>query len=324
VLPTVPPRYDHQVANCRLFSSRYLLIALALATIGFSCGCQALHPFTQNTKAKLSSAREWANGGLEALQSGHMQRAQSFFKRATEQSPTDFRARANLARTLSQAGELNTAIAEMQQAVQHSTNDPSMLIELGTMYLSAGQVANANAQAEIALAADHRFASAWKLKGQIARSQNQLDEALAHLHKAASCDPDRLDIHLELVNTHRANDEPLKALAAVDHLLAQHPIDSQPIQAIVAKSEILMQLNQQSTAIATLRRAQSAESTSAEIAARLVQLQIRNGRLADAKSTLNQARIQFPDSDQLHDLALALQPPGKRPQQYASEDTLIR
>jgi tetratricopeptide (TPR) repeat protein len=307
-----------------LFNNRWLLIVLSWATIGVGGGCQALHPFAQTTKAKLSSAREWANGGLEAFQSGHMQRAQGFFKRATEQSPTDFRSRANLARTLSQSGELNTAIAEMQQAVKHSANDPAMLVELGAMYLSAGQIANANAQAEIALAANHRFASAWKLKGQIARSQNELDQALAHLHKAASCSPDRLDIHLELVNTYRAKDEPLKALAAVDHLLAQHPIDSQPIQAIVAKSEILMQLNQQSTAIATLRRAQTGDSTSAEIAARLVQLQIRTGRLANAKATLNQARIQFPDSDQLLELAQILQSPASHGQQVASEDSLLR
>ena len=74
------------------------------------------------------------------MQSGHLQRAEGFFTRAAEQHPTDFRNRANLARTHFRSGEISKAIQEMEAAVELSDNDPWMTVELGQMYLAKGDL----------------------------------------------------------------------------------------------------------------------------------------------------------------------------------------
>jgi tetratricopeptide (TPR) repeat protein len=270
-------------------------------------GCQALHPFTEHTKAKLTSARKWANGGLEALQSGHVQRAQGFFKRAAEQRPDDFRNRANLARAHFQAGEHDQAVREMQYAVILSNNDPQMAIELGQMQLAIGDAESARLQVDQVLKADRQFSLAWILLGKINRYQGNLQEALNCLHKAAGFAPENLDIQMELAKTYRANNEPYKALAAIDLLLNRHPNDAQPEQAILSKADILLQLDQTSAAIATLRRANAERSKSEAIATKLVQIQLDAGKAKQADETLKGLRQQFPDSNELRRMAEQLE-----------------
>ena len=269
-------------------------------------GCQTLHPFAERTKSKIVSARSWANGGLEAMQSGHLQRAQGFFTRAAEQHPTDFRTRANLARTHFRSGEIETAIQEMETAVSLSGNDPWMTVELGQMYLSQGNLVKARERAEQVIAAKHNFVPGYTLLGQVSRRAGDYDQALAYLHKAASLDPADLSVPLELVKAYRGNKEPRKALAAIDHLLLHHPIDSQPEQAILAKADILIELGQNSTAIATLRQAMNEQQPTVAVATKLAKLQMEVGKLDQARETIVRAQAEFPEVQEVHFLARQL------------------
>ncbi len=269
-------------------------------------GCQSLHPFAQRTKSQIASARSWANGGLEAMQSGHLQRAEGFFTRAAEQHPTDFRNRANLARTYFRSGDVEKAIQEMDAAVALSGNDPLMVVELGQMYLSQGDLAKARQQAEQAMAAVHHFVPGYTLLGQVSSRAGQHDQALAYLQKAASLDPSDLSIPTELAKAYRANREPRKALAAIDHLLSLHPIDSQPEQAILAKADILVELDQHSTAIATLRQAMQGQQSTVAVATKLVNLQVDVGKLNQARETIVRAQGKFPDAQEVESIAREL------------------
>jgi Tfp pilus assembly protein PilF len=283
--------------------SANLQLPVAVLCIMACAGCQALHPFTAHTKAKLASARSWANGGLEALQAGHLQQAQGFFQRATEQRPNDFRSRANLARAHFQAGEFDSAAKEMRLAVLLSDNDPFMVVELGQMQLAAGDPVSARQQAEKVLKNDRQFVPAWILQGKISRHEGDFKVAMVYLHKAAGLAPENLDIQMELAKTYQINNEPLKALAAIDHLLSRHPIDAQPEQAILTKANLLVAMNQNSTAIATLRRAMTERSTSPAISTRLVQLQLDAGQTQQANQTLDAVRQEFPESEELKMMA---------------------
>ena len=269
-------------------------------------GCQTLHPFAERTKSKIVSARSWANGGLEAMQSGHLQRAQGFFSRAAEQHPTDFRTRANLARTHFRSGEIDRAIREMETAVKLSEGDPWMAVELGQMYLSNGDLAKAKQQAEEVIAAKHNFVPGYTLLGQVSSRAGDYEQALAYLHKAASLDPSDLSIPLELVKTYRGNQEPRKALAAIDHLLSRHPIDSQPEQAILAKADILIELNQHSTAIATLRQAMNEQRPTVAVATKLAKLQMEAGKIDQARETIVRAQTKFPEVQEVQLMARQL------------------
>ena len=284
-----------------------------------STGCQALHPFAERTKSKIVSARSWANGGLEAMQSGHLQRAQGFFTRAAEQHPTDFRTRANLARTHFRSGEIERAIREMEKAVKLSDNDPWMAVELGQMYLSKGDLAKARQQAQQTIDAKHNFVPGYTLLGQVSSREGDYDQALAYLHKAASLAPADLNIPLELVKTYRGNNEPRKALAAIDHLLSHHPIDSQPEQAILAKADILVELGQQSTAIATLRQAMNEQRPTVAVATKLAKLQIESGKLDQAHETLVRAQTRFPEVQEVNLMARQLSDLG-----FAGTETKLR
>jgi len=269
-------------------------------------GCRTFHPFAERTKSQIVSARSWANGGLEAMQSGHLQRAEGFFTRAAEQHPTDFRNRANLARTHFRSGEIEKAVQEMEAAVALSGNDPWMTVELGQMYLAKGDFAKARQQAERAMEEVHRFVPSYTLLGQVSVRAGDYDQALAYLHKAASLDPTDLSIPIELAKAYRGNREPRKALAAIDHLLAGHPVDSQPEQAILTKADILIELNQQSTAIATLRQAMQGQHPTVAVANKLVNLQVRAGKLSQARETIVRAQAKFPDVEEVQMLAQQL------------------
>lgn len=276
----------------RLFSIRNrscLLFALLL----LSAGCQSLQPFAQRTREKIAAARQYANGGLEAFQCGQLQRARGFFQQATEQRPDDFRSRANLARTMDQSGELSGAIVQMQQAVEQSGNDPRMLVELGEMYLRAGQYLPAMRQAENALKEDYHLASAWHLKGKVHRARSEWKSALEEFQRAAGLSPGDAQLPLDIAITYRKLGQPLKALASIENLLAQFPVDSQPESALLMKSELLLDQKQHATAIAMLRRATRAQPESAQLVAQLAQAQSQAGQWSDARATLVRGQKQF-------------------------------
>lgn len=240
------------------------------------------------------------------MQSGHFQRAQGFFTRAAEQHPTDFRTRANLARTHFRSGDIDKAIQEMETAVKLSGNDPWMAVELGQMYLSKGDLPRARQRAEQVIAAKHNFVPGYTLLGQVNNRAGDYEQALAYLHKAASLDPTDLSIPLELVKAYRGNKEPRKALAAIDHLLSHHPIDSQPAQAILAKADILVELGQHSTAISTLRQAMNEQQPTVAVATKLAKLQMETGRFDQARETIVSAQTKFPEVQEVQLLARQL------------------
>ena len=111
---------------------------------------------------------------------------------------------------------------------------------------------------------------------------------------------------LELVKAYRGNNEPRKALAAIDHLLSHHPIDSQPEQAILAKADILVELGQHSTAIATLRQAMNEQQPTVAVATKLTKLQIQVGKLDQARETIVRAQTEFPEVQDVQLLARQL------------------
>ena len=258
-------------------------------------GCQTLHPFAERTKSRIVSARSWANGGLEAMQSGHLQPAEVFFARAAEQHPTDFRNRANLARTHFRNAEIEKAIQEMEAVAVLSGNDPMILVELGRMYLGNGNLNAARKQAKLALREVRHFVPAYSLLGQVSSREGDHDRALAYLHKAARLDPSDLRIPMKLAWAYRANSEPRKALAVIDHLLSRHPIDSHPEQAILAKADLLAELDLVSTAITTLRQAMDEQQTTISVAVKLVDLQMEVGETSQARQTVARAREKFPN-----------------------------
>lgn len=271
-------------------------------------GCQTFHPFAKKTREKIVSARQWANNGLEAFQNGHLDQAKGLFSRASEQNPTDYRIRANLAKTLYQSGDPEQAIAEMKRAVALSSNDPKLLITLGQMYADLGALDLAQEQVDLALAPNHRFAPAWELKGKISKSKGDYQNALANFQKALGYAPDVVSVQLEIVDTYQRMGEPLRALSAVEQVLQRNPIDKQLESTIVAKSDALIELKQFRPAIDLLQSASRRPEATSELFVRLGHAQLLAGDSAGARATVNRGQQVFPQLPVFHELAQSLLP----------------
>jgi len=277
-----------------------------LVILSFAAGCQTFHPFAKKTREKLSSARQWANNGLEAFQNGHLEKAKSLFSRASQQNPDDYRIRADLARTLYQSGDRAHAIAEMTKAVELSRKDPKLLIELGQMHFGTGQTEQAQKQVTLALDSDHRFAPAFELSGRIAKSKGDYQTALADFQKSLGYTPDVTSVQLEIVDTYQRMGEPLRALSAVDQVLSRLPLDQQPEPALLAKSAALIQLNQLNPAIDLLQVVSRRASTSSDVFIKLGHAQFLAGDTAGSRATISRGQQNFPNLQVFNQLAQSI------------------
>jgi tetratricopeptide (TPR) repeat protein len=272
-----------------------------------STGCSSLQPFRQTVQPKLAAAKQWTKGGIEALHSGRIAQAKSFFSRAADENPRDPVAHANLARTELQAGDTGAAIAHMQTASNLAAGDPRLIVELGEMQLAAGQWLAAKRQSEIALEINHRFAPAWKLNGETNLAKGDFELALADFQRAAGIDSTVPGLQLSIIETYQKLGQPLRALSAAEQLLSQYPPDQQPEPALLAKSVALMELKQISPAIDILQAASDREAAGEQVYLRLSQAQLLAGQPSAARLTLTRAKIAHPRQPQFDVLLSQLQ-----------------
>ena len=292
------------VSQFRRWSWFWLGIMACLMT---NTGCQSFHPFAQKTRDSIRSASQWACGGLEAVQKGKLDQAKGFFTKAAEENPNDFRVRANLARTLQQSGETQLAIRQMQHAVELSRGDSRMQVELGEMYLDAGQWLPARQQAQVAIEANHQYAPAWALRGKTEKAKGNYEQALADFQKALGYAPGTTAIQLQIVDTYQKMGQPLLALSAVEQVLNRLSVDQQPEEALIAKSVALMDLKQLRPAIDLLETASLREKASSEIFVRLSQAQLLAGQTSKARMTLGRGQEAFPNLTVFDELVTELQ-----------------
>ena len=288
------------------------LVMVLLPILSVSMGCQSFQPLKQATREHVGIARQWTRGGIEALQSGRLGHAKSCFAKAAAHDPGDQLAHANLARTVIQNGDAKQAIDHMRRAVELSNNDPRLIVELGEMYLEAGQWLPAKEQAEQAHGIDHRFAPAWALQGRTSLAKGNLESALADFQKAAGFDPELLEVQLAIAETYQKMNQPLRSLSAVEQLLSRYPPGQQPESALIAKSVALIELNKFSPAIAMMRTASQREGASSEIFFRLGQAQLLAGQVSQARLTLIRAQRVFPNQPEFGSLLSKLQSAEQR------------
>ncbi|MDG1874236.1 MAG: tetratricopeptide repeat protein [Mariniblastus sp.] len=292
----------------RLITSFLLLLGLLVAC----SGCQTFSQFTQKSAPNIYSPKQWADHGLEAFQNGHLDKARGLFSRAAEQNPNDFRVRANLARALHQSGDRQRSIIEMQIAADLSNGDPEMLVELGQMYLDAGQWLPARRQVELALESNHLFAPAWALSGKTAKSKGNYEQALADFQRALGYAPELTDVQLEIVDTYQRLGKPLRALSAAEQLLSKHPNDEQPESAIIAKGIALIELDQIGPAIDLLQAASERKNASSQIFVQLSQAELLANNLSKARLALARGKQNFPNLQIFEQLESELTPAEER------------
>ena len=303
--------------------SAVLRCVCAVAILSSVLGCHSFQPLRKHTNQQVTLARQWTKGGLEALQNGSLNQAKSCFSRAVEHDPNDQYVHANLARAVARQGDTNLAIDHMRRAVELSCNDPKLVVELGELYLQAGQWLPAKRAADLALEKNHRFAPAWALQAKTSRAKGNLDQALSEFQRSAGIDSQNVEVQMAIVEIYQEMKQPLRALSAVEQLLSQFPPDQQPEPALVAKGVALMELKQLSPAIELLQTASQRDDATSEVYLRLGQAQLLAGQVSQARLTLSQAKIAFPQQQAFDELLTKLQS-GQQPHVAAVESRALR
>ena len=303
VLPSLS-NHPHCQSSRQAVSRIGVLLSFVLLT---SIGCQTFQPFAQKTHQKLVSAKQWASGGIDAFQNGRIDQAKGLFSRAAQQNPNDASVRENLALTLHENGETQQAILQMQHAVDLSNNDPRMLVQLGELYLDAGQWIPARRQVELALERDHRYAPAWVLSGKTEKAKSNFEQALADFQRAIGLDSDLPQIEMQIVDTYQQMGQPHRALSAAEQILSKHASDDQPEAAVLAKSVALIALKQFNPAIDILQTASEKERASSDVFVRLGQAQLLAGQASQARLTLNRGKQVYPNLAVFDELVTDLQ-----------------
>lgn len=244
---------------------RYRCLATILVALLITTGCKSLAPFGQSMRTRVAAARQWTENGVAAVQRGAVSEARDYFSKASSQLPQDHEIVVNLARTHFQEGQYQPAIKELNRAIKINGHDEKLLVELGQYLLADGQVDAASEKAQLALQKNHRCACAWLLSGRVHAARGDDQAALGDYQKAIGIDPQREDIQLEIVRGYRRLNNPLRALSAVENILEQYPSHQQPEAAILEKSQALLQLKQNKSALETLSQAIADGNQSPEI-----------------------------------------------------------
>jgi tetratricopeptide (TPR) repeat protein len=289
------PLVDHCESTFRILNLVKRIGCITLLLI--ANGCVALKPFQAAGRSSMAQriSQQWNNVGLDALNTGKLSQAKSFFSRAAAEDPKDGLARVNLARTLRKENDLAAGLIEMQKGVELTGGrDPKLIAELGEMYLDAGQWIQANHHAELAIQIDHRCAAAWALRGRVQHAKGDYQTALANYQRAASLDSDLPSVQLSIAEVYHDLGEPLRALSAIEKVLQKYPLDQQSEAVLLAKGEVLMDLQQLNAAIEVLQSASERPDASSTTYLRLAEAQVTSGQISQARQTLNRGRELHP------------------------------
>lgn len=263
--------------------------AIALGCLVFiGTGCRSFRYNSRESDETIALTRQLALQGKNAQQKGEWDKAEAYFAEAVQKSPTDERARLGYAESLWQRGAHVQAILHMQEAVKLSGNDPDRLVQLGQMYLAKKNLPAAMRQADLAIAANKRLASAWALRASVLRATGQYEEALAAYHRALSFQPHYPEVQVAVAEIYEQSHRPQRALATLQSLADQFPPGSVPAEIMFRQGLVLRQLGRNHDAAECLAAA-AQEGPNPDVLRELAATHMELGDLPNATIALNSA-----------------------------------
>jgi tetratricopeptide (TPR) repeat protein len=270
-----------------LFGS--LVLAALPLTMAVGCGT-----FGRRASDGAVSARQLSLQGLEAIEQGRWQEAESYFSRAVEAHPADERAHRHLAEAQWQRGAADEAIQHMEEAARLSGGDADVLVRLGGMYLAQGDLVRAMNKADDAVRIDRSAAGAWALKGDVLRQQGERQQALAAYHRALSHQEHFPAVQLAAAELYRELNRPQRTLGTLQSLSDQYPPGQQPQQVLYLQGLALKSLGRHHDAVEMLASASRRGPAAPELLYQLAEAQMLAGDPANARMALSQALALAP------------------------------
>lgn len=275
----------------RLSRLRTLVVLLIVAS-GLLSGCAALRRTSRDDPVLTS--RQLSLRGMDAVHQGRWDDAESLFKSAIALHPGDERAHRQYAELLWRRGERELAIREMQESLKLSGGDPEVRVQLGAMYLERGDLHQAWAQAEEALAVHRQLVSAWALRGDVLNRLGQPDESLVSYHRALSYQPHAESVQLAIAEIYRSQNKPQRALATLQLLEEQYGTEPPPPRVLLLQGLALKSLQRYDEAIHVLSLACRRNGSDAESLFHLAECHWLSGDLANAGLAVQAALASNP------------------------------
>lgn len=241
------------------------------------------------TNERLVASRRMSLQGTDALQRGHWEEAESLFGAAVKHCAVDERAHAGYAEALWQRGACDQAIKEMEQACQLAGSNPDLLVRLGEMRQSRGDIDGAKTCAEQALDRQRESASAWALRGNILRAQQDYDEALNCYYRALKGDSSRTDVQLAIAEVYAEQDRPRRALSSLETLADSYGPGRVPPNVLVQLGVAQQRLGRHEEAVQSFVAAAKNSPPNVDLLKRLSQSQLLAGDAQSARKTTLEA-----------------------------------
>lgn len=259
----------------------YAYAAILTLPITGLFGCAALR---RNAVAEnVVEARQMSLRGMDALQQGKSDVAESCFANAIQANPADERAHVQYAELLWQRGAYDDAISHLERSIKLSGDDPTLLVRLGEMYLARGYVDRAWRQAEQAIQSNRQLACAWALRGDIHRQRGELNEALTAYHRSLSYEGQSPRIQLAVTAIYREQNRPQRALSTLEHLAENYAPGELPTELLVEQGLALKALGRYEDAADKLALAAHRPQPDPEILYHLGEARLLAGDLANAR-----------------------------------------
>jgi tetratricopeptide (TPR) repeat protein len=146
--------------------------------------------------------------GVLAGQLGDLDAGIKLIKQSLAIRPDFEPALRNLARLLTDKGEVNAAVEAYERVTQLSSREPSVWYALGLIYRRAERNDMAMAAFSTAIELEPKLAEAHNEIGKLHRLANRLDDAVEACARALSYDPNLADAHHTLANVRYDKDIP--------------------------------------------------------------------------------------------------------------------
>ncbi|PHR94996.1 MAG: hypothetical protein COA78_31085 [Blastopirellula sp.] len=287
-LKVEPQNFSVQAANSESLhieprcSRGLVLHSLLCCLLLFACGCST---FSRSKAAhqQVVKSRQLTQEGIYAMQRGNWDEAERKLKEAKENCPYDIQSRTKYAETLWNKQEFHQAIEEMESTIQLSGEDSTLMVQLGTMHFEMGKYQEAEQQAEQAIRLTPQLASAWVLKGDIARGKSNLEQARNSYLRAIAIDRELPEVQLNLAQIFRESGEPHRALICLNQVENQHPPGDLPASLLIEQGITYKTLGRYEDASLVFAEAVKTDSNTPELMFQWAESEMLAGRLAKAQ-----------------------------------------
>ena len=265
-----------------------MLLVLVVGATSLLPGCAAIRRRSGNPES-VAAARELSRQGVAAMDTGKWDQAEELLTKSLEGTPDDSATRRSLAEALWHRDAKQEAIAQIEKAVEHDGDNPTLRVRAGEMALAVGSKEAALDHANRAIRSDPKLPEAWALRGRCFRNMNEPDRALADLQHGLEFAPNSSDILFDVAMLYRERGLPERSLTTIHHLLDTYPPGEEPPNVLTLEGVTLIDLKRPQQACEPLELATRRGSPNADTFYYLAQAYSGAGDVARASATAEQA-----------------------------------